>query len=252
MPYPLIAAGVAAAGALIGNQLSNQASIRNTGATNAASAMEAHKNRKFQKRQAAINRAFQARQSNTAHRREVFDLRKAGLNPILSAHQGAHSMSGSMPSGAQATMMRPEESYGDLGTSAALNSYNKAVDSKATKIQMEAAQQTINKLKAEAKSADLDYSLKKKVYDAWNSPAGSDLAMIKARHDAGVIAPGVMHSAKRIGGEVYDTGKKLKESIINIYNEISATYKPRKGKRSKTQKQLDDIKLIHPKTKSEQ
>lgn len=52
--------------------------------------------------EARKNRKFQERMSNTAHSRQVADLRNAGLNPMLSANSGA-----STPGGGQASIENP-------------------------------------------------------------------------------------------------------------------------------------------------
>lgn len=52
--------------------------------------------------EAKLNRQFQERMTKNKHQYEVADLRKAGLNPILSAHGGA-----AVPSGATAQQKNP-------------------------------------------------------------------------------------------------------------------------------------------------
>lgn len=76
-----IAAGAAGAGAnLIGTFMGNE----------------------WNREAATTNRRWQEEMSGSAHQREVSDLKKAGLNPILSANAGASTGSGGGATGLQA------------------------------------------------------------------------------------------------------------------------------------------------------
>lgn len=72
------------------------------------SAKSAKETNKAQQASVDNQMAFQERMSNTAHQREVADLRAAGLNPILSANAGASS-----PGGAAATFQNPYANLSD-------------------------------------------------------------------------------------------------------------------------------------------
>lgn len=98
----IVAAGIGAAGSLLG------------GATAAQGAKDANAK---QIELAREQMEFQERMSNTAHQRQVKDLRAAGLNPILSAGGSGASQ----PSGAMAQVQNEKSALGK-GISEAANS----------------------------------------------------------------------------------------------------------------------------------
>lgn len=113
---------------------------------------------------------FQERMSNTAHQRQVKDLKLAGLNPILSANSGASS-----PGGSSANML----SKLGAGVSSALQAKNIGA--------------ATNKMAAETAAIEWDTERKKFFATGWGA----------ANDAVDTVVPSVTNTAKEIGAQIF-------------------------------------------------